>query len=793
MHNSPIQLSFDVDDKQFRDQSGLSDNRAAEWISSGSSLRLRLIALIFCVCSMAILARIAWVKVVLPEKYLAVIEATTTEYEVLPARDGRILAGSTVLATDVEQYTIEVHFRWLQEPADRTWLRQQVRARLSRSERSDSLLVSQMESEILAERERLKQSLLEVTAADPQEFEDTRKQIQDRVQRIADSVNRRADKSPKLVDTDNEDNVLIRAASAVRHALTSAPAREADDRIVVLEEESWHAVFDDVALPVAAEIREHPERFPGTRISSATDRIYPQQDLAAHVVGARTARKVTDLDFKPLRASESAVPVALPGGLAAGSLKEAPTVAPLRIGRFGVEMSYDQRLSGSPGVRRIVRDRRRQIISDEIIRNPQSGHDVTLTLNVSLQQTCEQLLAEALTDRPQRPELAADQVTSDDSPETTVQLAQPQPVPLGGSIVVMEAATGHLIAAASAPGFDLQLFTSGSSDDWQRANQDQRHPFISRFTGMALPPGSTFKTVTAIAALETGTVDAATSFLCRGFLQNPNEHRCLVFRNFGRGHGAINLKSALAQSCNVYFFDAATRMGIRPLADWTDLLEFGHVTGVDLPFEKSGTIPVIDRTAFTSQSGAVTDGAGAISESTVELQSRTAAARRRFEREALGLAIGQSRLTATPLQMARMMAAVVNGGYLVTPRIVSDEGTARRTSEITSGESEHAFPRTRIAGLKDETLAAIRDGLVATVENPAGTGYKTVRLPGSPFGGKTGTAETSPGKPDHAWFAGFAPADDPQYVFIVVLEHGGSGSHAAGPIAREVVRALFDK
>jgi len=287
---------------------------------------------------------------------------------------------------------------------------------------------------------------------------------------------------------------------------------------------------------------------------------------------------------------------------------------------------------------------------------------------------------------------------------------------------------------------------------------------------MALPPGSTFKIVTAIAGLQSGVLSPASRFECQGFLSNPDEHRCLIFRLHGTGHGSVNLRSAMAQSCNVYFFDAARRMGIAELARWTDLLQFGSPTGIDLPFEKSGTVPSVSADSAASASEAV---------------------RRRYERDALGLAIGQSRLTVTPVQMARLLAFVANGGWLVTPHVISDDGTARQAGEIE--DSPYLQTRHRIPGVTQETLAAVREGLIAAVEEPIGTGFKTVRLPGIRIAGKTGTAETTPGKPDHAWFTGFVPADKPRYVFVVVLEHGGSGSRAAGPIARELVRSLLER
>lgn len=157
-----------------------------------------------------------------------------------------------------------------------------------------------------------------------------------------------------------------------------------------------------------------------------------------------------------------------------------------------------------------------------------------------------------------------------------------------------------------------------------------------------------------------------------------------------------------------------------------------------------------------------------------------------------GLAIGQSRLTVTPVQIARLMAAVANGGRLVTPYVVRGTGPALVGAESAArlfGSSRAARP---IPGLDDDTLALVREGLERVVSDPQGTGYKTVRLDEIAVAGKTGTAEVGGGRPDHAWFAGYFPADRPRYAFAVVLEHAGSGGAEAGPAARQLVESMLD-
>ncbi|MEZ6058781.1 MAG: penicillin-binding transpeptidase domain-containing protein [Planctomycetaceae bacterium] len=734
MLNQPRHTAFDMPD------SGT--------IGPGSVSRFRFLATAFVAAAVVVLVRIGYVQSRLQQSYLQSLEITTTEYEVLPARDGRILTDNDVLAADVDQYAVEVHYRWLQEPVDDAWLRRQVRAQLTSDERRDEKLVADTQAAILQARGNLWQAMSAVCSLPDSELCRRRETIQQTVTRIADSVNRRRFSHDVLSDDDllkpdtGDDGPLMSFASAVRRALTEPPTRSEADRIVVREEEDFHVVVPDVPLAVAAEIREHPERFPGVRIAAGTQRTYPHTQFAPHVVGART----------PLTDDELAKSETPAGALRLANWRP-------KTGRFGVELSANRHLSGTPGLRKIVRNRRQEIVESTEVRKPIAGRDIVLTLSVPLQQHAERLLQEALAERP--PELLLSD--SNDDPDKS----EPQTIPVGASVVVMDVQSGRLLAAASAPKFALSLYVSGSQRDWDAANADTRRPFVSRVTSMALPPGSVFKPVTAAAGMESGVLDPDATFFCRGYLSNPDEHRCLIFRLYGSGHGNLTLRRALSESCNVYFFSVAQKTGIAPLVDWSERFEFGRPTGVDLPFEKKGTLPSSERTIGAAQSG-----------------------RRGLEREALGLAIGQSQLTATPLQMVRMMAAIANGGWLVTPHVVSQDGVARTAGDIS--DAPHPNPRRRIPGLQVSTLERIREGLTAAVQEPSGTAFRTVRLPVVAIAGKTGTAETTPGKPDHAWFAGYVPADRPQFAFVVVLEHGGSGGRTAGPVARELVRRMLE-
>lgn len=728
MRNQP--LIPDFHEREVSDQS---------LIDPPSDRRFRSLAIAFVLAAMIVLGRIGWVKAKLQDRYVAALSTTSVEHEIILARDGRILSeAADVFATDVEQYSVQVHYRWLQNPVDEDWLARQIRSRLSRTERRDDIVVEHTRKALQRQRLEMWRDLAQLIGAEDAVFEKLRSAVQEKVTRIANSVNRRhiGDSTPAS-STFDDDSWLLRLAARIRSSLTTAPPRGRQQRVVVREEESYHEVAADVSMEIAGVIREQAHRFPGVRAVATTRRTYPLSTVAPHIVGARTI--VTEGD------------------------REATSVSPQgwtpRIGRFGVERSYDHQLRSVPGLRRVVRNRRMEIVESEVEREPVSGRDVVLTLNMPLQQQAEQLLDEALLDRP----LSLLSVANDDKASAEPS-RMPQPVPVGGSIVVMEVATGRVIAAASAPRFSLSLFTGASTEEWEAVYQDHRHPFLSRVISMAIPPGSVMKPLTAVAAMESGGLNPDEPFFCQGYLQRPDQHRCLIFRLYGRGHNDIALTRAIAESCNVYFFAAAQRLGFGAMRAWCDQFGLGQKTGVDLPFEKDGNVP-----------GTRTD---------------SAESERRFRNEALGLAIGQSSLAVTPLQMTRAMAVIANGGWLVTPHVVSPDGMARTTAEL--DDRPRDLTRRRISELSEDTLQRVREGLRAVVEEPYGTGHSTVRLDEVPIAGKTGTAETGGDRPDHAWFCGYFPADEPKYAFAVVLEHGGSGSRAAGPVARELVRKMAE-
>ncbi|RLT10590.1 MAG: hypothetical protein DWI21_03925 [Planctomycetota bacterium] len=716
--------------------------------------------------------------------------AVETRHEVesvepIPTRNGRILASDgTVLAFDDERHQLLVHFRWLEEPPNENWLRHEALSRLSRSERRDKAKVEQAKVEVLSRRDELWRSLADLTEHRSDKLAELRGRVQQRVERIyrlvdeRRGVHRANEQEPArrasegFENRGTDDHSLARRAGfveqawdVVRHELTTTPTRERREALRIPEQSDYHLLLDDVSLEVVAEIETHPEQYPGIRSGVTSRRVYPLGRVAPHLVGYRG-----EIDAEELKARRERFPNGDPLDYLPGD----------SIGRSGIEQSYEHALRGVRGQRKIVRDRHGTIVRSEVVRPSKPGRDVVLNFSVPLQERATALLEET--------------VEAD-----TQQNGQAGNPPHGGCIVAIDVRTGAILAAAVAPTFDVNDFLSGSEDVQQALNSDSRRPMFPRATQMELPPGSVFKAVSAVAALQSGRIDPDRQFECIGYLKDPNKLRCY----HSQAHYGTDLKMAIARSCNVYFFKAAQTLGPQPLVHWADEFGFGQRTGIDLPGERRGHVP---RPPEREQKGRTKES------STIELvsasdtlrpaspwnegeSSRTAQSASRAKREpwydgdTLGLAIGQSRLTVTPLQIARLMAAIANDGWLVTPHVARElNGSGQAEASVTIEPERH-----RLRNLSEGTLARVREGLEQVVAHPQGTGFKHVGLKEVAIAGKTGTAEIGGGRADHAWFAGYVPADRPRIAFVVVLEQAGSGGKMAGPVAKKFVQLLLDQ
>ncbi len=412
------------------------------------------------------------------------------------------------------------------------------------------------------------------------------------------------------------------------------------------------------------------------------------------------------------------------------------------VGRYGLESSRERVLHGNRGAKQVEVDAlgRELEVLEELEAKP--GHDLVLSIDLDMQMAA----AEALKDE-------------------------------AGAVVAMNPKTGEVYCLYSSPSFDQNSFIKGlSASEWEAIANNEKHPLKDRAISGAYPPGSTYKLITAAAGLAEGVITPETSFFCSGQIPfGRRTYKCWAIKKGGHGH--VNLHKALRESCDVYFYRVGMRLGVERLAKYARAFGLGRPTGIPLPHESRGNVP---------------DGKWK---------------KQRFgepwqDGETLSLAIGQGFTQTTPLQLARMVSVIANGGRLVTPTLVK--------RVIPPGE---AAPVPEPPGLSSKVpinpkyLELVHKGLVAVVNEPGGTARRA-RLPGIKVAGKTGTAQVvsltffkSFGKEenvpwrfrDHALFVSYAPADDPTIAIAVVVEHGGHGGSDAAPVARAVMEAYFGK
>lgn len=412
-----------------------------------------------------------------------------------------------------------------------------------------------------------------------------------------------------------------------------------------------------------------------------------------------------------------------------------------RVGKRGIEQRYDPQLRGKNGAQLVVVDSRGQEVQELEKEPAQAGSDLTLTIDLELQQRAAELFEE-------RGEAQA---------EAKGEEAQS----LVGTVVALDPRNGDVLALVAAPAYDPNIFTRRlNRQEWQDLIENPYHPLQNRAIQNAFPPGSVFKIVTALTALEKGVIDPDFSVFCPGYsIVYGNRFRC----HKQGGHGTMNLRSAFKNSCNVYFHALGQRLQIDTLAESARRFGFGKITGIDLEGERAGLVP----------------------------DTRWAKERRKmpwYPGETISVVTGQGPILTTPMQIAVMMAEVANGGYRVEPRLYRDP--------------QAPVPARESIGFSPQNLALVREALWAVV-NDGGTG-NAAKVPGLDIAGKTGTAQVirqetwttndqlAAEDRDHAWFASFAPVNDPKIVIVVFVEHGGGGSRAAAPIAKALYEKFFE-
>lgn len=473
-------------------------------------------------------------------------------------------------------------------------------------------------------------------------------------------------------------------------------------------------VRDNLSWDEMARVEVAIPELPGVSIEQGLTRNYPFGKTVAHVIGYVGAVSEQELSKDPL--------LELPD---------------FRIGKSGVEKSRDLELRGSAGNRRVEVNALGRVVRELVRTEPTPGRDVVSALDMTMQ----------------------DFATRRCSAEASI------------ACVALDAVTGEVIALVSSPSFDPAAFSNRLSREmWQQLATDPRKPLSNKVISGVYPPGSTFKPVVALAALEAGVLTPQTTFFCPGSytLGNATFH-CWKHG----GHGSLRVRDAIKESCDVFFYNTALRLGIDRLAATARRFGYGAVLGLDIPGERPGLIPTrawkLATTGTAWQHG-----------------------------ETLIAGIGQGSVLATPLQIAVMAARLVTG-LAVVPRLVRDSG-------VMPAGGDARPPDFAPLGLDHAMRALVIDGMNAVVNERGGTAYAArIAQPGMAMGGKSGTSQVRriseaerehglrkisqvPWKErDHALFVAFAPVEAPRYVCATLVEHGGFGSEVAGPIVRDVL------
>ncbi len=511
--------------------------------------------------------------------------------------------------------------------------------------------------------------------------------------------------------------------STLKAVGTLIPLSETDRRRVLRDIRRKHSfvpvmIRENLSWEEMARIEVNTLELPGVSIEQGLIRHYPFGEEASHVLGY-----VAPVSEKELTGDDP--------------LLELPD---FRIGKKGIEKAYDLDLRGSAGTSQVEVNAFGRIVRELTREEGIAGQETVLSIDMALQ------------------EFAARRCAAEKS----------------AACVLMDAWTGEVLAMVSSPGYDPSWFVSGMSQAaWEGIQNDQRTPLSNKAISGAYSPGSTFKPVVALAALEAGVITPETSFTCPGYFTLGD----IQFHCWKKGgHGTVALRDAIKHSCDVYFYETGRRAGIDRMAAMATRMGLGAALGIDMPDERAGLIPT---TQWKLGAKGVPWQLG----------------------ETISASIGQSYVTATPLQLAIMAARLITARAVV-PRLTRAAGIMSSDSR---GERAD-FPAIRVS---PRDLRLVLDGMNAVVNEQGGTAFAArITEPGMQMGGKSGTSQVlhmtqaererklklkdiAWERRDHALFISFAPVSAPRYVCAVVVEHGGEtgggGSAVAAPICRDVL------
>ncbi len=494
-------------------------------------------------------------------------------------------------------------------------------------------------------------------------------------------------------------------------------------------------IAKDIPREAIAEFSERGDEFPGINITVQPVRIYKEGTLASHILGY--ASKISDSEYQEKKDTYNQNDI---------------------IGKTGIEALFEKYLKGKNGTKQIDMAVDGTITAEVVENEAVAGSNVVLTIDSKLQKIAEQ----ALKDNIEKIRNGGFGKSYDAK---------------GGSCVVMNVKTGEVLAMASYPDYNPQSFANGiSSEEWKSYSENKSYPLINKTIQSAYEPGSIFKMVTAIAGLESGNISLTEKINDTGqYIKYGEKRNCWYYTDYHRGHGYLNVIGAIEKSCNYFFYETADRMGIDTLDKYASYFGLGKKTGIELPSEVSGTLA--SREYVKSINASWNPG------------------------DTINAAIGQGYNRFTPLQMTKYVSMVANGGNKINVSIVktiqNPDGTEVSKDEINQFVKEKlglTEENDEDINLNKDYINAVKEGMKSVTSGESGTAYVRFKDFNIKVGGKTGSAEAGKDANGNdivnAWFAAFAPYDDPEIAVVVMVENGGHGNYTAEAV-RNIMAEYF--
>ena len=487
-------------------------------------------------------------------------------------------------------------------------------------------------------------------------------------------------------------------------------------------------IASNISRQSLEQIKERNAEFSGVEVVETPVRVYPLKTTASHILGRIGRIESSELEGNEDIYNQNDI-----------------------IGKSGIEYVFEKYLKGTDGVKQIDMNVDGTITDEYVSKEAVSGSDVILTIDSKLQAVTEQALADNIN------KIANHGFSQENNPADA------------GAAVVLNVKTGEVIAMASYPDYNPSAFVNGiDTNTWNYYINGDTKPLENKAISAMYSPGSTYKMVTALAGLETGTITPKTKINDTGVFRKYNSS----WKCWNRyGHGYLNVSQAIEHSCNYFFYDLGDRLGIDNLAKYSYYLGLGHKTGIELKGEIDG---VLASNEIAKQENRVWNPG-----------------------ETISAAIGQSYNTFTPLQMAKYVAMIANRGknldVTIVKSIINPDGSEVSRDEYESYVNEKLGlqqENVEEMSFKEENIEAILEGMRGVTSESGGTAYSTFRNFNIEVGGKTGSAQTGVQGKTNAWFVGFAPFDDPEIAIVVFVRNGGHGSYTA-EVARDIIAQYF--